>query len=60
MVSNRLIALWVVVATAIGIGLILTAGAVLTAVGVVLVIIGLMSLMPALHNRMSQEPTAGG
>jgi len=60
MVSNRLIGLWVVLVTAVGVGLILTAGAQLTAVGVVLVIIGLMSLMPALRNSMSQEPPASG
>lgn len=60
MVSNRVIAVWVTVATAIGVYLILTTGARFTAIGVVLVIVGLMSLMPALYNRMSEEPPAGG
>lgn len=60
MISNRLIAVWVTLATAVGVFLILTTGARFTAIGVVLVIVGLMSLMPALYNRMSEEPAVDG
>lgn len=41
-----------------GIGLILGAGPVLTGVGVLLVILGLIGLMPALYFRLAANPPA--
>lgn len=46
----------VVVAVAIGVGLIIVAGSLLTGVGVVLVILGLIGLMPALRYRLEANP----
>lgn len=59
--SNTLLQVWIVLANAVGIGLILFVGqARLTAVGVVLVIVGLMSLMPAIRYRLARESASGG
>lgn len=52
---SRVLNLGVVLAVAIGIGLILLAGPLLTGVGVVLVIAGLIGLMPALRYRLATD-----
>jgi hypothetical protein len=44
----------------VGIWFILFGDALLTAIGVVLVIVGLMSLMPAIHIRLTKESAPGG
>lgn len=55
-----LLYLGVVLAVAIGVGLILTAGSLLTGVGVVLVIAGLIGLMPALQYYLqANQPSIG-
>lgn len=56
---SRLLNLGVVLAVAIGIGLILLAGPLLTGTGVVLVIAGLIGLMPALRYRLATDRSSG-
>jgi len=48
---------WVAVALVFGVGFIAFAGPFLTAVGVVLVILGLVSLMPAFRNFVDEQPS---
>jgi hypothetical protein len=56
-----LLVLGVVLAVASGVGLIITAGPLLTGVGVVLVIAGLIGLMPALQYYLEgNQPSTGG
>ena len=57
---DTLLQVWVVVSNAVGIWFILFGDALLTATGVVLVIVGLMSLMPAIRLRLTQESASGG
>jgi len=57
---STLLYLGVVLAIAIGVGLIIRTGAILTGLGVVLVIAGLMGLMPALRYHLrANQPTTG-
>lgn len=55
-----LLLLGVVLAVASGVGLIITAGALLTGVGVVLVIAGLIGLMPALQYYLKAKAASNG
>lgn len=56
---SQLLHAGVVLAVAVGIGLILLAGPLLTGVGVVLVIAGLIGLMPALRYRLATDRPTG-
>lgn len=57
---KNLLQVWVVVALVAGVGAILLGRALMTAIGVVLVILGLMSLMPAIRFWLKTTDAARG